>query len=247
MGRASLKQMVEVSGMGQVDTIPVADPDQVSANQLGLLRGIFKQLRVGDLALPRGTATGGDGVSIFDVTKNFDPDVFSGGIVRVNIDGVDYFKTILSTIGDTLLITPLPVAASATALVGTGNEGEGEGQVLITVVEASSAGNDYTVEVVQATEPDTPTGAVLEGTVLTITLGTNALGEPIQNGAGDVASVVDDLEEFTAVLTIGGTITETVAPVEFANGYDPVVVSAGDDYEIQQMNASIVTTEEPIP
>jgi len=40
---------ISVIGMGQVDTTPVLDPDQLTANQLGLLRGLLKQLQDGTM------------------------------------------------------------------------------------------------------------------------------------------------------------------------------------------------------
>jgi len=38
---------VKVEGMGSVDTIAVTDPDTLTANELGLLRGILKQIKTG--------------------------------------------------------------------------------------------------------------------------------------------------------------------------------------------------------
>jgi len=40
---------ISVIGMGMVDTTPVLDPDQLTANQLGLLRGLLKQLQDGTM------------------------------------------------------------------------------------------------------------------------------------------------------------------------------------------------------
>ena len=40
---------VKVEGMGNVDTVAVTDPDALTANELGLLRGILKQLKGNDL------------------------------------------------------------------------------------------------------------------------------------------------------------------------------------------------------
>ena len=45
----SISNQVEIMGFGMVDTTPVLDPDQLTANQLGLLRGLLKQLQDGTM------------------------------------------------------------------------------------------------------------------------------------------------------------------------------------------------------
>jgi len=55
---------VEVDGMGRVDTTPVIDPDALSANELGLLRGILKYLKDGKF-----TPIDTDGNSLFTDSK----------------------------------------------------------------------------------------------------------------------------------------------------------------------------------
>jgi len=47
--QATISNQVEIMGFGQVDTAPVLDPDQLTANQLGLLRGLLKQLQDGTM------------------------------------------------------------------------------------------------------------------------------------------------------------------------------------------------------
>ena len=54
-----------------------------------------------------GVATGGTVTTLVDTTKDFDNNVFANKTVRIIIDGVDYYRLITSSTGNTLTFTTL--------------------------------------------------------------------------------------------------------------------------------------------
>ena len=54
-----------------------------------------------------GVATGGSATTLVDTTKDFDNTVFANKTVRIIIGGVDYYRKITSTSGDTLTFATL--------------------------------------------------------------------------------------------------------------------------------------------
>lgn len=177
-----------------------------------------------------GTATAGTEGTITDATKDFEPDMLAGLPVAITTGGIDYLRTIIGNTADTLTFIPLgSLGTAATAKIGDA----GAGEVTITVAVPGSAGNNYSVEALQPTEPDIPLSAVLVGDLLTVTLATNASGEPSSVGM-DVAAAIDALAEFTALMTgPGGMVAPTAEPVPFTGGEDGLSVQVGDSYQIK--------------
>ena len=97
---------VDVSGMGQVDTTAVTDPDQASANQLGLLRGLLKQLKAGTAQKAIVIVADGDIAPTIGITANTDTDatvLFADDLLPVAVKliaGVVYpYSIIKVTVG----------------------------------------------------------------------------------------------------------------------------------------------------
>jgi hypothetical protein len=55
-----------------------------------------------------GVATSGSATTLADTSKNFDTDVVKSKVVAVEIDGVNYYRTIISHTADTLTFVTLP-------------------------------------------------------------------------------------------------------------------------------------------
>jgi hypothetical protein len=182
-----------------------------------------------------GVATGGSNSSVADSTKNFEVNMFAGAIASVTIDNVNYLRTIISNTADTLTLAPLPGNAATATFSGDNDPPDSGGTVKVTCTTPSAASNSYTIEVVEAVyvAEAIATSATFLNDVLTVTLGVDASGNPQQRDATSVAGVIDELEEFSAVVTEAGDIDPLVEPVAFSGGTDPTVVSAGDSYEIK--------------
>ena len=180
-----------------------------------------------------GIATGGSKTTIVDTTKDFVTNMFTGNIAKVNISGKEYYRTVASNTATTLTIATLP-GASATAKIGE----TGTSEVTITVVAEGIEGNEYSVEVVEAPGTNDNLSASLTGDVLTVYLGkTSDSLDNTKNTGTLVASAIDALPEFTAVLTgSGGVVPVTVNPVEFSGGIATVRPTVGTLYQIMRKN-----------
>lgn len=112
---------------------------------------------------------------------------------------------------------PWPANVQATAQIGSGENGV----VTITVEEAGTEGNDYSVVAVLGSGNNIPLSAALVGNVLTVTLGTDSSGvaDSTKNKAILVAGAIDDLAEFSATHSGGGgTAVPVTASTEFSGG-----------------------------
>lgn len=129
-------------------------------------------------------------------------------------------------IGGGTLIVEAIAAAKATAYIGSGENGT----VNIEVDAAGVAGNAYTVEVVVAGTVDAALSAAAVGDDLTVTLGTDAQGDPddAKNTATLVAGAVSGVAGFTASATGTGAdpLVAAEAQKSFTDGadtYDEIV------------------------
>lgn len=123
-------------------------------------------------------------------------------------------------IGGGSLIVEAVGAASATANIGSG----AHGTVVITVDAEGEAGNDFTVEVVIAGTENAALSADLAGSDLTVTLGTDAQGDPdpAKNTASLVAAAIDLETGISAEATGDGDASLTYAEPQknFTGGHD---------------------------
>ena len=59
-----------------------------------------------------GVATGGTDSTIIDTNKNFQTNIFDGNTIKITIDEIEYFTTIISTIGDIITIDTIAEAVT---------------------------------------------------------------------------------------------------------------------------------------
>lgn len=87
-------------------------------------------------------------------------------------------------------------AISSAVEIGLGDDG----RVIAEVDEAGSDGNEYTLEVEVDDSNDASLSASIDGTDVTVTLGTDSNGDPddTKNTADDVATELDDLDDINA-------------------------------------------------
>jgi len=197
--------------------------DALNEKLLNITSGITPVIIISEI----GVATGGSNNTIIDTTKNYETNILANKIINVEVDDITYTRTILSNTVNTITINVLP-GASAIAKIGTAETSE----VTITVTAKGVAGNEYTVEVVEAPGTDDNLSASLTEDMLTVYLGKTAGSlDNAKNTGTLVAGVITQLAEFTAELTgSGGVVDATLAPIEFTGGVDVISVSSGDKY-----------------
>lgn len=191
-----------------------------------------------------GVSTGGTPISLIDNTKDFEVDSLLGKILKFNFNSIEYYREIFGNTLDEIFFTPLELGSFSTAVVGDISAGQ------ITIV-ATTVGdfNHYTVEFVAGVGSSVPLSAAFVGGtgVLTVTLATDINGDLITmdgNFATDIAFAIDALPEFTATMTgAGGVMGETVTPIAFTGGVDPIILSSETHYQIIDNQISpIITT-----
>ena len=186
-------------------------------------------------SLGRGRATGGTKTTLVDARKNFEAGLFNGTIIKMNIGGIDYFRTITDTANSTLTFGALPGAKGSG--IWTVSDG-----VTITVTTVADTATDYTLEAKLATGNNKPLAVALDGTVIRVTLATDANGssDDAKNTVTLVTAAIDALPEFTAVASGDGSTvcTPTSAPVSFSGGVDEVKPTNGVHYEIRRRDAA---------
>ena len=65
------------------------------------------------LVIVRGVTTGGSATTLIDATKSFEADLYNGKVIKVAIDGVDYYCTITATSGSTLTFATISKTVTA--------------------------------------------------------------------------------------------------------------------------------------
>ena len=147
-----------------------------------------------------------------------------------------YFDTVLHS------SVAWPVNVSATTTIGSGTNG-----VVTTIVDTlGTEGNSYTISVVAGVGLNIALSAVLVGTAITVTLGTDGTGalDSTKNTAILVASAISALTGITASASgTGATIIPVTALTAFTGGSyveetkNPALIMAQ-----QQMTALIIWT-----
>jgi len=103
-------------------------------------------------------------------------------------------------------------AKSATGTIGSGVDGT----VTITVNAVGTEGNNYTIEVVEGSGTDIAMDAVLTGTNIVVTLGTDGVGalDATKNTATIVAGAIDSLSGVSATASGTGATALSSAEVQ---------------------------------
>lgn len=175
--------------------------------------------------------------SIVDDTKDFMTLMFDGKTVKIVMDGKEYYRPILATTGRIITIEPIMLATKATVSLSGSGEGNFTGGCVVSTVVEGVSGNDYSIQLVAGVGESLMTTISFENDVITITSGTNELGEPLYIYAGDIQSlinntlVINELFE-SSVEIVAGAIEFTDEPVPFTDGSDGVIVKAGTPYII---------------
>ncbi|MBU7006305.1 hypothetical protein [Phosphitispora fastidiosa] len=238
---------------GALNAAAVTDPT-ASASVTALLKGIIKQLQGGgagslpaEVSTIRGTATDGTETMVIDSTKDFEADVLIGKVVKITIDGVDYFRRITGSVANSFIFPAILDPVAASAVIGSGQDAEGQVTIRCQGDLDGEAGNAYSVEIVQGVDTTGDTIASLEGTVLTITVNLDGLGDPRLLAAGDmqnlIANTVGVSDKFIVdAVFVAGNIPIGGAAIPFTLGADGISVVAGTQYEIAVAEKNVTTT-----
>lgn len=186
-------------------------------------------------AIDSGIATDGSTGSLVDSNKEFQTNLFNDKIIKITIDGVTYYRTILTCTEDSLTFADVVAPVESSATVGAGNESEG--QVIISCIGLGAGGDDYSVEFVAGTGVSSDAEATLADNVLTIHSATNGSSEPILVAAGNVKGIIEANENLVGIFTANedvkaGNINFTAEPIAFTGGSDGISVTSGDVYQI---------------
>ena len=189
-------------------------------------------------SLGRGVATGGTKTTLIDTLKVFEADILNGTVLRINVDGIDYYRTVTDTADSTITFATLPgTPAVAVWTVDTG--------VTITVTSVADGGNQYSISAALAIGNNKPLAVALVNDVITVTLATGAAGlsNDVANTVTLVTAAIDALAGFTAVAAGSGAtvVAATTTAVAFENGVDEVKPVVGTRYEIAKRSASTTT------
>jgi hypothetical protein len=163
---------------------------------------------------------------------------------------------IRASVGDWCLIVgdgaPADFAAAVASTAVVASVGDNN-DLTVTAVTAGIAGDSITVEIVQATDPDESLAVAVDGTAVTITLPSDALGDPVAATATEVKSAWDATAAALALATVAveGTGAGTVAvaaETPLAGGADQVdgagggFAGAGSFYIDQGTPAVLINT-----
>lgn len=187
-------------------------------------------------ALDFGIATGGSKLYLDDTSKDFEPDMFLGAVAKIQIGNISYLRSVVGNTSTRIGIAPL-IGSPATAILGSSEAGE------VTITCLTDGDVDYQVEVVVSSGQNMELSASFVDPMLTVYLGTDGTGaaDNAKNTATAIAVKIDELSAFSAEMTgAGGVIAVTEDPVNFSGGIDPVVVTAGCEYQIKPANSNII-------
>lgn len=177
----------------------------------------------------RGVSTDGLPGMLIDDTKNFESDMFLDKLIKINVDGIAYYRKVASNTKHAIFFSS-PLEAPERALVVHGNVNGG--QITIHYHEFGEGGNNYSVEFIKHEINGIPVSAELNGYLLTVKLEVNDQNEPISAGM-DTAAKISLLPEFEAQMTGSGGVPElTNTPIQFTGGSDGVYASEGTEYQI---------------
>lgn len=65
------------------------------------------------LVIVRGVSTGGSTSTVVDTTKSFEASLYVGKVVKVAVQGVDYYRTITACTGGTITFAAIAKAVTA--------------------------------------------------------------------------------------------------------------------------------------
>lgn len=228
-------KQVEVSGMGQVDTVPVTAPDQETANQLGLLRGILKQTQTGVNQFPiivSGTTTNdGTDTGLIDSNKNFEADSLNYKIIKLTVNGTEYIRSITGSIANTIAFATLGGGASDSVILS----GDPDGYIVISCKALGISG--YSAIIVAGTGIEQPTKVTFANDLLTIESPTDVNGDPSGVYPGTIESLINNTPELAALFEVsdyamGEPLDIMAEPIAFSMGSDPTIVPANTDYVV---------------
>ncbi len=182
-------------------------------------------------SLGKGQATGGTKTTLIDTKRVFEDDMLNGSVIRINIGGIDYYRTVTDTTASSSTITFATLPGTPASCVWTVVAGHA-----ITTVSVADGGNDYTITAALAVGNNKPLAVTLVGNVITIALATGAAGasNDVANTAVLVAAAINGLAEFTSSVTTGdgSGVVPATASVAFTGGVDEVKPESGTHYEI---------------
>lgn len=160
-------------------------------------------------------------------TKGAEGDNISVAYVNPGTPNAELTVGVVGTAITVNLATDAGTAASAD--IGSGDDGT----VTTTVDAVGDAGNDYTIEVVVGTGENVALSAAIDGTEITVTLGTDGTGaaDNAKNTAALVAAAISILDGVTAAASGEGDAALTTAegPTSFLGGVDPAITTTAND------------------
>jgi hypothetical protein len=184
-----------------------------------------------------GVATSGMPGALVDTSTNYSTNMLDGKLIKVSVDNIDYYRTVLTTTGNMVTFDPLESPSSATVELTGSGEDIFTGGVVIRAKNVGASGNNYSIELVSGVENSTSVSASFADNVITITSGVSSEGVVQDIMAGDIDSLItntpeiSDLFETVGDFTAGG-IEITEEPVSFTGGSDGISVVEGTEYVI---------------
>lgn len=171
--------------------------------------------------------TGAGKVTITAVPEGIYANEFQ--VVVVAGEGVSADTTAVFEDGVLTITLGTDAGTKSSAAIGAGENG-----VVTTVVDlAGVAGDDYDIVVAEGVGENVAMTAVLDEDTITVTLGTDALGDldPTKNTAALIAAAISLIDGFTATASGDGStaFTEAIASTPFTGGVDPVVDATAAD------------------
>ena len=184
------------------------------------------------VVLAKGVATVGGLNTLLDNTKNFPAALFAGKYLKVNIDGIEYVREILTNVDDGIAFRDIFAAVSAVNVYG-----EASGGQVTTVAPAGTEGNEYTIEFVAPVQNGVVTSASLTDKRITVILGTGNDGVPasavIGTGTNGTVHIAHDnvgvAGNSYSVEVVEGEGLDVPMSVAFSDATKKIVVTLGTD------------------
>lgn len=187
----------------------------------------------------KGNATGGTDTTLIDTTKNFEADILNGTTAIISVDGIDYYREIIGSVGNTFTFSSLyPGVAAFVTLTGSAGASIG-----IRCKDVGVVGNSYKIILEEGTGVSSDSAVAWDAgtTTLTITSSTDGDGNPEGIMPGNLELLFAGVPAVDALFSVdddftGGTPLDLVASpgASFTGGIDAVEVGAGAAYEIRR-------------
>ena len=197
-------------------------------------------INVNNILIIGTTTDDGDVDTLIDSTKDFGTNSLLLKVIKININNIDYYRIIDSSVVDTISLNePIKSDINASTIIGSGEEAEGQFIISCIGELKGEIGNEYSIQVVQGVETtgDNIVTFDNETKILTITVNLTSGGDPRIIGAGTVQTLINDDPSFSDKFIvandfIAGNIPMMVEPQSFIGGEDGIIIPSGCSYSV---------------